>query len=129
MTAASYRELFGTKPRKSDEDAIQRSLVQHLRLRADKRVVWFAVPNGEHRSKATGARLKAAGVVAGVYDLVFFLPTGQAAVLELKTHSGRISPEQQRFGERCEAIGVMQAVAWDIDQALEILAAWQVIPE
>lgn len=128
MSKAAYLELIGKHARKNEEAAIQRALVQHLRLRADPRVIWFAVPNGGLRSKSAGAQLKATGVIAGVYDMVFFLPGGLAAVLELKVEGGRISPEQQRFGERCEAINVMQAVAWNIDQALDILVAWKVLP-
>jgi hypothetical protein len=122
----TYHEALGLKQRKTEEEQIQCALVEHLKLYGDKRVVWFAVPNGEHRSKATGGRLKAMGVVAGVYDMVFFLPDGHAAVLELKSQDGRVSRAQEAFGERCEAINVMQAVAWNIDQALAILTAWGV---
>ena len=35
----------------------------------------FAVPNGGRRDPVTGARLKAEGVVAGVSDLILFLPS------------------------------------------------------
>ena len=111
-----------------DEEQFHRSLVQHLRLRADKRVVWFHVPNGEYRSKATGGRLKAMGVLAGVPDLTFILPDASVCFLELKRKGGVTSPAQHDFARRCDAICVELAVVYDIDQALSILTAWGVIP-
>jgi hypothetical protein len=59
-----YHELpFVTaKPRASEEETLQRAIVDHLRLRAHPDCIWYHCPNGEHRSKRTGARLKAMGV-------------------------------------------------------------------
>ena len=53
----------------------------------------FAVPNGGRRDAVTGARLKAEGVVAGVADLLLFVPTKQhhALCIEMKTATGRQS--------------------------------------
>lgn len=129
MTRASYAALMqGKKPRRSDEETDQRALIKHLRLRADRRVVFFAVPNGEHRSKATGARLKAAGVLAGVADIILFLPDASVFCLEMKTRDGKQSPAQIDFQSRCEAIGVNYAVAYGLDHALQILEGIGVLP-
>ena len=43
----------------------------------------FAVPNGGRRDAVTGARLKAEGVVAGVADLLLFVPTKQHGAKEM----------------------------------------------
>lgn len=59
----------------------------------------FAIPNGEKRDAVTGARLKRAGVKAGVPDLL--LPVASKGYhglwIELKTPVGRTSPAQERW--------------------------------
>jgi len=115
------------KPRRDEEGELQRSLIQHLRLYADKRVLYWHTPNGGARSKATGRNLKAMGVLPGVLDLAFLLPDGSPAFLELKSKDGRLEPAQTDFMVKCEALGVPCAVASNIDVALEILTAWGVL--
>jgi uncharacterized protein (UPF0335 family) len=105
----------------------QRAIVQHLRLLAPN-AIWWHTPNGEHRSKRTGARLKALGVQPGVPDLCFVLGDGTVAFMELKRPGGRLSPEQRAFEERCTARGVPHCVIADLDSALAILLGWGVLP-
>ncbi len=118
-----YREK---SPRDNAEETLQKAIVAHLRLRARPEVIWFHVPNGEHRSKRTGARLKAMGVQPGIADLIFLTPFGMYAV-ELKRPGGRLSPEQKRFGEQCGKAGVNHAVIADIDTAIATLEGWGLI--
>lgn len=127
MTRAAYLELIGKHARKNEEDNLQRALVQHLRLRADPRVIWYHCANAP-RSAASGARLKTMGMLAGVPDLAFVLPDGRAAFLELKVGKNKLSGGQTEFAQRCAVIGVECAAVWGIDQALAVLEAWQVIP-
>lgn len=132
MTRAAYLELIGKHARKNDEDALQRSLVEHLRLRARPSIIWWHTPNAP-RSKATGARLKAMGMLAGVPDLTFIIPVpGEppaVCFLELKVGKNKLSDGQTEFAKRCEAIGVECASVWGIDQALAVLTAWGILPE
>lgn len=121
-------ELRTTRPKGNDEELIHRAVVQHLRLRGDPRVIWYHVTNAP-RSAASGARLKAMGMLAGVPDLAFILADGRPAFLELKSGKNKLSPEQTDFAKRCDAIGVECASAWGIDQALAVLIAWGVLPE
>jgi hypothetical protein len=106
------------------ESLLQEAVVALLRFNAAPDVIWYAVPNGEYRSKRTGARLKKQGVVAGVADLAIVAPDGQAAFLELKTPSGRLSPQQKAFRSLCEANGAPYAVATTLDEARHVLAGW-----
>lgn len=129
MTAA----WIDRKPRNNAEDQLQKAVVEHLRIRADKRVIWMHIPNSP-RSKIAGARLKAMGMLAGAPDLMFVLPDGTAAFMELKrpaangVRAGRAAPTQEAFAARCEAIGVPYAIIWTIDTALEVLIAWGILP-
>lgn len=116
------------KPRRDEEGQLQAAIVQHLRLLASPDCIYYAIPNGEHRSKRTGARLKAQGVLKGAPDLAFVLPNGQPAYIELKRPGGRLSPEQKAFMEKCQRLRINHAVIADIDSALAILRGWQILP-
>ena len=73
----------------------------------------FAVPNGSYRNKATAGKLKAEGVVAGVADLILLVPVSKPChddagwwytlhglCIEMKTKTGRQSPEQKAWAEK-----------------------------
>ena len=110
----------------NSEAIIHRAVVHLLRGHARPDVIWFHVPNGEHRNPVVGAKLKAMGVRAGVSDFVFVLPGGRAAFLEIKRGNGRLSPVQRLFADACEAVGAPFKVAHDIASAVEILNRWAV---
>jgi hypothetical protein len=119
---------WGAVPRRENpEERLQAAIVQHLHLRAPVNVIWYHPANGGLRSKRTAARMKAQGVVAGVADLAFVLSDGRAAFMELKAPTGRLSPAQKAFQEKCAAMDVEHAVVSDIDTALRILEAWGAI--
>ncbi len=114
------------KRREAPEENLQRAVWQHIKLLARPDVIAFAVPNGSPKSKRTGARFKAQGLVPGIADLCFVLTDGSAAFLELKSAKGRMSPEQRSFASKCERMKVPFAVANNIDDALSILRGWGV---
>src|SRR5262245_59829860 len=60
--------------RRQPERVLQTALVEHLRLRARKDALYFAVPNGGSRDVREAANLKRAGVLPGVADLLLFRP-------------------------------------------------------
>lgn len=119
MHAISLRD-----PRPVSEESIQRAVIQHLKLMAAPGVVYFHCPNGEARSKATGAKLQAMGVRRGVADLCIVLPSGRSAFLELKSAKGRQSDHQKQFAADVSRTEALYAVASSIDQALAILTEW-----
>jgi hypothetical protein len=121
-------ELRTTRAKNDEEEQLQRSLISRLRLLADPQVIYFHVPNGGARSKSEGANFKAMGVLAGVADLIFFLPDGGVLCMELKRRGGPSSAGQDEFGRRCEAIGITYVVCYDIDNAVAILTAHGVLP-
>ena len=86
------------------EYALSVAVADYLRAALPPEVLWFHVPNGEHRSKITGARLKRMGVRPGVADLCIawrgtLAENYAASVLwiELKSPKGRQSTEQAIF--------------------------------
>lgn len=107
--------------RNDEEHRIQAEAVKHARQRWPIcRTNLFAIPNGGARDPVTGARLKAEGVLPGVFDLFFAAPTVKpwgpdlpfdrgihGLWIEVKTPRGKLSPAQLKFKinvERCDYI-------------------------
>jgi hypothetical protein len=115
------------KPRRAHpEYDMQCALVKHIEARRLPNVYWTAIPNGEKRSKATGARLKRMGVRAGAPDMLFVV-NGVAHGLELKAGKGTPSLAQIATRMTWQNAAGIYAVAHGMDEALAALVAWGVI--
>lgn len=112
--------------RKSPESAIQRAVVQHLRMRGVPGLVFFHVPNGGYRSKSEAAQFKAMGTLPGVSDLLLF-HRGKLFCLELKAPGGRASEAQLKFIADIDRAGAFTALAEGLDAALATLEAWSLL--
>lgn len=99
------------------------AVVQHLRYRLRRGVLFWHTPNGEKRDKASAAKLKAMGTMPGVPDLML-LDRGRLYGLEIKRSSGRVSAEQKAMLGAFERSGAFTAVAYGLDAALDILESW-----
>ena len=118
------------------EDAIQRAVLQHLRARGAPGVFAFHPANGGYRKPVEAAILKGLGVVAGVADVLLFRPGAcphccsarlEGFALELKSDGGRPSEAQLNFMARFAAAGGHTCFASDLDRALAVLEAWQLL--
>jgi hypothetical protein len=106
------------------------ALADTLRRFAGNDWLWFHVPNGEHRSKETGALLLRMGVMPGVFDFLLISPTGVHHWLELKGGAkADMSIAQIRFRHELQIRGVPYGVARSFDQAVAFLQTWGVIRE
>lgn len=105
------------------EFEIQKSIVRYLELR---KILYFAIPNGELRSKATGAKLKRMGVKAGVPDLFICHPSRDSygLFLEIKSSSGRLSQQQTVWFDELEARNYRVEIVRSLDEAIEIVRAY-----
>jgi len=110
--------------RSRPEDALQKAVVQHLRLCGVPGLLFFAPANEGKRSPRSGARLKAMGMLPGVADLVVMVPGGVPFFLELKSPKGVLSPEQKAFRTVCRAAGCEYSMARSLNAALDILRVW-----
>jgi hypothetical protein len=116
------------KPRavrlEATEATIHEAVVGHLRIRGQRGVPWFHVPNGEMRDPVTAAKLKRMGVRPGVPDLLLLIG-GRLHGLELKRErGGAVSPEQVAMHDELTAAGAIVATARGIDEALGLLEQW-----
>lgn len=87
----------------------------------------FAIPNGGHRNKLTGARLKAEGVKAGVSDL--FLSVARWGLhglyIEMKQESkGKLSPAQQTWRDLVQEQGYGFVCCHGAAEAIEALSVY-----
>jgi hypothetical protein len=108
--------------RKRREDAIQRTVLEHLRVRGRSNAYWFAVPNGGGRSPIEAAILKGLGVRAGVPDLII-VHAGKMFGLELKADGNRPTRLQTEAQAAMRAAGAEVEVAVGFDAALQQLGA------
>lgn len=105
------------KPRKLEE-ALQRQICAWLDL--NPRILYWANPGNTWVGAPTGAKLgylakqKTLGVKKGVPDLAMLFRNNNGAptfvFAELKSATGRATPEQQAFMEDCNARGGYTAV-------------------
>ena len=102
------------------EGALQTHLCKLLNSYARPDICWFAVPNGEKRSRKTAARLKQQGVRPGVSDLCFVIDN-QFIGLELKTETGKQSEAQEQFQENAERAGGRYICAQGLEEAIAAL--------
>lgn len=126
MTAQRYTlTRTGKLRRKSTqpEQAIQKSIVDALRKLG---ITVVAIPNEGKRTAHNGARMRAAGLTAGMPDLVLLLPESRCALLEVKTDKGKLSENQEAFRDLVLSLGVMWAVVRSIDDVLAKLEEWGV---
>jgi len=112
------------------EDQLQASIVDYVRWVLPHAVI-FAVPNGGLRTKREAAKLKWTGALAGVSDLVLLACTNgisRAYLIECKTATGRLSPEQSAFLSDCRSMGFQTAVVRSLDDMVNALKAWGLTP-
>lgn len=91
----------------------------------------FAIPNGEHRHEAVGARLKAEGVKPGVPDICLPWPAKgyHGLFVEMKIKPNVPSPEQYQYLAWLDAAGYLAVVAYGFDQAKVFLCDYLGIVE
>lgn len=86
------------------------------------------VPNGGLRSRGEAGKMRAMGVRKGVVDwiLPFPSPTGRytGLAIEVKSHRGTVSGEQQDFLDDAAAAGWLTAVVRSSDEFVKVVEQW-----
>lgn len=78
----------------------------------------FSVPNGGQRNAITAKMMKREGVVAGVSDLILFVPSKgyHALCIEMKTDKGKQSDKQKKWQKMVEKQGYKYIVCRSVDE-------------
>lgn len=103
---------------------LQISVVRYLRHALPETILWWHTPNGGAREKREAAKLKAMGVKPDVPDLLFLMPTGKLAAIELKVDKGRLSPEQTVWLKAAEETGAWVAICRTPEEVEDTLRRW-----
>jgi hypothetical protein len=111
---------------KHEEHEIQSTIAKYLDY---MKVPFFAVPNGEKRTKIAGTRLKREGVKRGVADLFVMLcnQTYGGLFIEVKTKTGTQSKEQKEFEARAIEQGYCYKIARSLDDVIKIVTDYKKI--
>lgn len=90
----------------------------------------YAIPNGEQRSKITGARLKQQGVKAGFPDIG--LPMARRGFnglfIELKKKGGLVAHRQQNWLDMLNAEGYKAVTCFGYEEARDCLKWYLSLP-
>lgn len=112
------------------EDALQKAVVEVLRMSPDLRVC--AIPNGGKRNTKEAARMKGLGVLAGVSDLLVVWAPWKVAMIELKAPGkvtgkkrplASLSASQREWYDTMKEMGHYVAVCDSLDGVLNFLTA------
>ena len=84
------------------------------------------VPNGRRRSIGDGIKLKMEGVVAGVADLILFVPRGEChgLMIEMKSPTGKQSKSQKEWAANVVEMGYRYEIAKSIDDFVIIIQSY-----
>lgn len=75
-----------------------------------------------------GQLLAATGKINGVPDFMFMWEDG-CGFIELKTKTGKLSPNQKLFERWCQHCKVRHEVAYSVEEAIEIVRKWKILDE
>ena len=110
--------------KRNEEHNAQAALFQWAFLecrRMPELALLFAVPNGGNRNARTGAMMKREGVRKGIPDIFLLCPRGKyhGMVLEMKSSTGSVKPEQKWWHQRFAEQGYHVTVCYSFEQARE----------
>ena len=86
----------------------------------------FAIPNGEQRSRTTGAKLKREGVKPGVSDLFLALPANNCygLFIEMKRKGGKVQKNQLEWIQLMRSVGYGAEVCFGYEEAIECVGGY-----
>jgi hypothetical protein len=115
------------------EESEQISLVEELAFwrNQHKDLLFYAVPNGEWRHKATAGKLKAMGVMRGVPDLCFPMAKGGyfGLYIEMKrVKGGAVREDQKDWIEKLRGAGYKVEVCRGAAEAKKTIQEYLDLP-
>lgn len=105
------------------ESAIQKAVMEWIRLQPTIRDFIIHIPNEGKRSASYGKSLKDMGIRPGVSDLFIAMPRHECngAWIELKSKNGILSPEQKEFLHHMESQNYFAMTCFSIEAAISTI--------
>ena len=121
MTRTNVLAQNKVKPPHESETAIKRHIMQYLRLQGF--FCWVNVSTGIYDPTIGKFRkLTGYGMMRGTSDILgVFKKTGKLLAIEIKTKSGKVSPEQEFFLSEVNRNGGIGFVARSVEEVIEKL--------
>lgn len=107
---------------KFTEADLQNQVADYLRAQYPT-LLWFHTANERKCTPQKGARLKRAGVLAGVSDILIFWNGGMGAI-ELKAGKNTMQPTQHDFANHWRDVGGKFACCYNLDEVMGALRSW-----
>lgn len=107
------------------EQALHKAIANYLAIALPAGYAFHHSRNGG-MSRAENGRAKAMGAMAGFPDLVLFGPHAWTAFVEIKTSTGRLSPEQRGVHDMLRSMGFRVGIARSIEDVDDLLEEWGV---
>lgn len=110
------------------EDQICIEFVKTLsfyKLHKKLKCIYIHIPNeiSANNNPIYGNRLKMKGKLAGAPDYIF-LTENDFGCIEFKTPTGKFTPGQIKFQEKCERYNIKYEVAKSSNEGIDILTKW-----
>ena len=124
LTIEELRAMLPKKPNKRPEEVLQAEIIRWYRSRYPQPnpMYYLLVSNDNNAISAQqGMKAKAQGRVPGVADLTFYKPGGQPILIELKTATGRQSPDQKQWQKAVEDAGYRYVVVRSVEEFKKII--------
>lgn len=86
------------------EHALQKAIAEYLGWVLHPPVWWTGIDHAAKLSPRYGADRKARGVKKGIGDFLIIAPGPNVLFIEVKTATGRMTPEQREFAEAMHAV-------------------------
>lgn len=105
----------------------QCAIVSFLRRSLPPSYRVISIPNGRFKADPrTIVRLKREGLTPGAWDLMVLRNDGWFCALEVKAGAGKLSDEQEEWGDWLAAGGASTAVVRSLEEACEALSSFGV---
>jgi hypothetical protein len=101
------------------EKAIQQAVIDHWRA--------FGIPGSLVAAIPNAGSFGQSGLTKGLFDLLVVGPGFGVGFIELKTDTGKASPEQESFAAQLEWAKVPHAITHGRDEPIAILEQWGIV--
>jgi hypothetical protein len=124
LTIEDLRALLPKKKGKRPEQVMQAEIIRWYRSQyPEPHPMYYLLVSNDNNaiSAQQGMKAKAQGRVAGVADLTFYKPGGQPILIELKTPTGRQSPDQKIWQKAIENARYSYVIVRSLEEFKKII--------
>lgn len=124
LTIEELRAMLPKNKGKRPEEVMQAEIIRWYRSQyPEPHPMYYLLVSNDNNaiSAQQGLKAKAQGRVAGVADLTFYKPGGQPILIELKTPTGRQSPDQKQWQKAVEDAGYRYVVVRSVEDFKKII--------